>query len=208
MRGPVVDRHAQSRHPAPLSPFGFEDNPAELARIKGGPAARGPDPGPGGSGVSEAGAAHPPAAARAAPGLARRRGDFAQLPCGRVAALARAAATPRARVDAPPLARAAATVPAVRRSESPFGVRPPSVGAGSLASQDPRRLRRSFHEASRSRALTGDSLAHTRHWSQRLHRLGACPHARAGRPRRRRARLRPLRPMHLRPERAPSGSRR
>ena len=42
-------------------------------------------------------------------------------------------------------------------------------------------------------------LARTRHRSQRLHRLRACPDPRAGRPRRRRPRLRSLRAVHVRP---------
>ena len=61
----------------------------------------------------------------------------------------------------------------------------------------------------RSSAISSSrrSHAHTRHRSQRLHRLSARPRARAGRPRGRRARLRPLRRLHLRRRARPRSSR-
>ena len=115
---------------------------------------------------------------------------------------ARSAAGPG--VVAPAPARTAPAVQTLRHPGVP--VRPQAVWLGVHESAQTRALRAGRARGSRPHmfflgsAIASGGPCATRHRSQRLHRLSARPRARAGRPRDRRTRLRPVRRLYLRRE--------
>jgi Glycosyl transferase WecG/TagA/CpsF family len=135
-------------------PLGFEDDPAELARIK--KALHGARPA-----LVLIGLGFPKQErlirllrSEFPPVLVRGRRDIAQLPRRGAAARAYCAATPRSRVASPPLARAPSTVQAVRHSRSP--VRPQAPRLGARAASNARRPR-SGPTTRATKALRGGS---------------------------------------------------
>ena len=114
-------------------PFGFEDDPGELDRIKDATAGGAPDAGPDRPWLSEAGAADPGTQARVPRGVVRRRRNLAQLPDRRPVACADRVATPRARVDAPAFARTSSPLRALRGARAPLQPQAVRLGAGTSA---------------------------------------------------------------------------
>ena len=169
-------------------PFGFEDDPEELSRIRSTLRAARPDLVLVGLGFPKQERVIRAAAARAARCLVRGSRDLAQLHRRRSATSARDPPARRARVDTPPMARAAAAVPALRRARHPVQHQAVRLGAEAPPGREPQSLntagrRRPGRETADmlvSGARAGMSLGVARHLPAPLARGEDAPGLRAG----------------------------